>query len=235
VFIVFSSGYIFYDSNGDGQYYYPFVFHINTSGVINTYTQTNNASVQLNTTSAVLVTSTHIYWGWQNVQTTYLYRLTIGTFGSGIISATSNTGYGNVSCVFRRTTDGALFVGTTGNSGENGNTTGIAQFTSALAVVTPPFVANTFNNIGLFGAALSDGSLLLCNVRIGATNTYAGKTTTTPEGGATIAYPPYNSGSTSQLGFTSTSGQTFRAYQTMRLQKMSTGQLLVVQRNTPYQ
>lgn len=234
-FIVLSNGYILYDSVGDPQYYYPFVFHIHTGGVLNTYSQTNNYNAPRETTNFALITSTHIYWGQQQSMTNVLYRLTIGSFSSGFTSSSVYAGYGNVSTVFRRATDGAFFVGTKANVGENGSLTGIAQYTSTLTA-SAPFAAFTYNNNGLFGAALSDGSLLLGNVVVPAGNSPLNKTTTTPEFGATIAYPPYIAGQYAQQypGYTVTTGQTFRGYQTMRLQKMSTGQLLIVQRNTGF-
>ena len=236
-FIALTPGYIFYDSNGDAQYDYAFVFHINTGGVLNTYSQTNYYTANQVTNNFALITSTHIYWGQQSGGTNFLYRLTIGTFSSGLTSANIYAGYGSVTSVFRRATDGAFFVGTSANVGENASITGIAQYNSTLSVASVSFAAFCFSNYGLFGAALSDGSLLLCNTVVSNTNTYVGKTITTPDIGATIAYPGYIAGQYAQQypGFTSSSGQTFRGYMTMRLQKMPNGQLLVAQRNTSYQ
>jgi hypothetical protein len=88
----------------------------------------------------------------------------------------------------------------------------------------------SFDNHGLAGIALTDGSFLLGNV-YNITDKYLDKTVTVPETGATIVGPPQSSGGGST---SSSTAQSYKSNTTVRLQKLANGSLLVAQRNTPF-
>lgn len=167
-----------------------------------------------------------------------VYRLTIGTYGSGLLNNSIYVGaYSSFSCVsvFMRPTDSVVFIGTDTHPG-NGSVTSLYSMSPTTLSANPNIVVSAIGGAyGIFGQGLSDGSLLISTVVVSGVQARYAKTLTTTEAGATIAYPAYMSGSNPIAGFTSATGQTFRQYQTMRLQKMSNGNLLVTQRNTPYQ
>lgn len=238
-FIAFASnGYYYIDYEGTYTYFNAPVFLVQSNGG-QSYTASNGTSVpQYQYGDAVLITSTHIYWAAYTGYFATVYRLTIGTYSSGLVSNNWNAVNSTPVSVFSRTTDGSIFVGTTALI-VNGAASSVFNFPANLASVTALPVVTTITSggsgVGVLGQSLSNGSLLLCNVVVANTNIRIAKTVVTFESAATIAYPPYQNGQFQATGFTATTEQNFRTYQTMRLQKMSNGQLLVTQRNTPYQ
>lgn len=236
---VATQGYYYIDDLGNYYYFQSAVFEVTTGGG-QSYTAAPSSGSSYTYPNAVLVTASHIYWAIYSGYYATVYRLTIGTYGSGLLSngnLTTNSQY-PVS-VFSRQTDGSIFVGTLALPAQ-GPPSSIFNLPANLGSVTALPIVSTITSGGnpaggVLGQSLSDGSLLLCNVVANGVNARIAKTIATFEVGATIAYPPYMSGQYPTTGFTSVSSQTFRSYQTMRLQKMSNGNLLVSQRNTPYQ
>jgi hypothetical protein len=231
-FIGVGGGYEITDSGGNVSYQTNKVYHFTVSGVTFNYTTTQPGSAPSysGSSQAVAVNATHIYYAIMESNTfQYLYRWTIGTAASEAASNYQLQYLATPKFLFQRGTDSSWWAACTGNQVSPNASTALVGWTSALGTITP-FNVLSFNDLGLAGIALTDGSFLLGNV-YNNTNKYLDKTVITPETGATIVGPPQTSGGGST---SSSSAQSYKTNTTVRLQKLASGNLLVAQRNTPF-
>ena len=218
-------GTVFTDGDLNQTYFDQTLFHFTKDSGPTFFYNDSISRNAVNYVDGLLVTSTHIY----QAASTAIYRYVLGSQSGG----TQNGGLGSgssVKSIIIRPSDSAVFVTKTNSTGVQSVFAFLANLGDFIALPT----LETWSTLGIVGQFLGNGKLAAGNFRISGSNYTLALLVSPLQTGATIYYPPFQSGSSQANGFTSTTSQSFRQFQSMRVQKIN-GQLYIVQRNTPFQ